>query len=225
MSRKQQVFNFSGFKNTFTHSIYPPIDCSQGATITVLSLSTFYTVKNITKQNNCLKIGENKFEIPEGNYNLTQLCEAISDLSHGDKLVLTPLYSMNRVRCESHEIVDFNVKNSINEMLGFNKKTYVAKQTHISEHEPKLYHIQSLCVHCEGAIGAFLNGEQTNEIHSANVLVPPSYRIVSEPHNLVQYKIRNAQLSELKFTICDENSQLISDDWGSKVNLSVLLTS
>lgn len=172
-----------------------------------------------------MKIGAHDHEIPEGNYSLTQLCETISDLSHGEKLVLTPLYSLNRVRCESHENVDFDVENSVNEALGFQKKSYAAKQTHVSEHEPKLHHIQSLCVHCEGAVGAFLNGVQTNEIHSAHVLVPPSYRIVSEPRNPVYYKIRGDQLSELKFTICDENGQLISEDWGSSVNLSVLLSS
>jgi len=182
-------------------------------------------VKNITKQNNCLKIGEHEHEIPEGNYNLTQLCETISELNHGDKVALTPLYALNRVRCESHENVDFDVENSVNKVLGFQKKSYAAKQTHVSETEPKLHHIQSLCVHCEGAVGAHINGLQTNEIHSANVLVPPSYRIVSEPHTLVYYKIRGDQLSELKFTIRDENGQLISEDWGSSVNLSVLLTS
>jgi hypothetical protein len=225
MPRKQQVFNFSGPQNTFTQSIYPSIDCSQGATICVLSLSTFYTVKNITKLNNCLKIGDQNYKIPEGNYNLTQLCEYISDLSDGDTLDLTPMYSMNRIRCETNKNIDFNVENSINEELGFNKQIYLAKQTHVSDKDPKLRHVQSLCVHCEGAVGSFLNGAQTNEIHCAHVLVPPTYRVISEPNNLVYYQIRNSHLSELKFTICDENSQLISEAWGSDINLSVLLTS
>lgn len=201
------------------------MDCQRGAKICVLSFSTFYSVKNITEKNNCVKIGDKVFEIPFGNYNLTQLCEYLSEHNDGNSLHLDPLYTTNRVRLETKEEIDFNLDRSANNIFGFKKKIYSADEVHISEDPPKLNHIQSISVHCLNALGAFFNGRQTSEIHCAHVLVPPTFRVISEPKNLIHYKIKDSLLTRLHFEIRDEAGKLVSADWGSDIRFTVIVTS
>lgn len=217
------VLDFCKTESSFKHTFFTPLDCSQGVTIGVISFSTFYTQKNVKNHNNKLKIGDKTFEIPPGNFNLTELCEHVSDFDGGDKLRVSPIYVLNRVRLESHLPIDFNVENSACHLFGFDKKTYAPKQTHLGERDPQLKHIQSLNIYCDQARGALHNGFNSGKIHTAQVLVPPNFRIYSEPKNLIRYRIKNYFLDEITLSVTDENGHLISSEWGSDFRLSVAI--
>lgn len=217
------VLDFCTSENTFTHSFLNPIDCSNGVTIAVISFSTFYTQKNVESHNNRFKISDKLLEIPPGNYNLTELCECISDLEGGDKLRVSPIYVLNRVRLESNLPIDFNVENSACELFGFEKRIYEPSKTHLGVADPQLKHIHSLNINCDQAQGALHNGFSTGKIHTANVLVPPNFRIYSEPKNLIRYKFKNFFLDRITLNITDENGHLISRKWGSDFRLSVAI--
>jgi hypothetical protein len=220
---RTKVFHFCGRKNVFIQDIYPPMDCHRGAKICVLSFSTFYSVKNITDENNCVKIGDKIVELTPGNYNLTQVCEFLSEHEQGKIVNCVPLYALNKVRIDTKEILDFDIERSLCNLLGFDRKKYSPNQSHVGEHDPQLNHVQTLSINCLNAEGSFQNGIQSSEIHSAHVLVPPTFRIISEPKNLIYYKIKDTHLTRLIFEVRDETGQLISPLWGSDIRFSVIL--
>jgi hypothetical protein len=220
MREKTLTYHFHGAKAKFTQTFYPPLDCSRGAKLCVSSFDTYFSGRNVTKKNNSLQVGETEIHLPEGHYSILEICDAIAESFEAGFFKLTPLYALNKVQLECKADVNFNIRNTIADILGFDKKVYVQEEVHICEHSVKMHTANSIGVHCSNCFGAFLNGKPTGCVFNVPVNVPPGFKIHTEPQNLLYYPIKDEQLTELTFWIKNDELKLLQD-WHSHINFSV----
>ena len=81
--------------------------------------------------------------------------------------------------------VDFRQYNSINSLLGFHSKLY-SSGFHESENMVNILTINIILVNIDIMSGSYVNGSTQPTIYSFFPNVSPGYKIIENPHNLLQ---------------------------------------
>lgn len=152
-------------------------------------------------------------KIPTGSYELDHLAKYLQERveKKGGKLTLNA--NNNTLQCElfCNRPVDFSKPNTVGPLLGFrNDKVLEPNETHESHLPANILKVNVIRIECNITTGSYLNNQPSHTIHEFSPKVPPGYKIIEVPHNVIYYPITVKNIQRLDLSIIDQNNQLIN---------------
>lgn len=161
------------------------------------------------------------FKIAEGTYTFSEIGDLVHEAiinnfpiredvaEHDDDSKLISIsYQKTYLRCEitSNLDIDFNVSNSIADLLGFSRKKYEANNRHISEGVIKINNVNAIRVCCNLVLGSgsYLNNKQTHSLYNFKPLVPAGYPIVVQPSTMSFLPINTTVIQHISIVLEDQ---------------------
>jgi hypothetical protein len=174
-------------------------------------LSTFNSIPNIDKRSNKFYYGENGVvEIPEGSYELQDIEDYLKSQLSDCSFTLTCNNNTLKTSILCSKNVHFDKEDSIGRLLGFGKETVLADILTESALPVSILSTAIVRVECDIVSGSFVNGKSSHIIHEFVPNVPPGYRIIEIPKNVIYFPVTQKSLSSLKIRILDENDHLVN---------------
>lgn len=214
------TFTLSGRESILSTKIYPPIILNNESEY-VLGLIEFVSsnsIANVDNRNNKFYYGENGvIEIPEGSYEITDiekfLVQHINDHEKEEsKTDLIIEANLNTLKCEIKCTKDINFKkpNNIGSLLGFKEHLLKANKRHTSDYPIDIQKVNAICVECNIVTNSYNNGKLVHMLHMFYPVVPPGYKIVEVPANVIYLPINTRYINEIVLKIVDQDGNLVN---------------
>lgn len=159
------------------------------------------------------KIPLSFIKIPTGSYELEHLSEYLQKRLKvkGAKLVLQA--NKNTLQCElfCNQPIDFSRPNTVAPLLGFkSNQVLAAYQPHESQLPANILKVNVIRVQCNIITGSYLNNQASHSIHEFSPKVPPGYKIIEVPQNVIYFPITVKNIQRIDLTLVDQHNQLIN---------------
>lgn len=130
----------------------------------------------------------------------------------------------NTLKCEieSSVYIDFRDTNSLGKVLGFNQKLLEPYKKHISDNSINISGVNTIYVHCNITTGSYIDDTQGHAIYQFSLNVPPGYKILEHPSNVIYLPINCRTISNITLKICDPTGGTI-DFRGEEINIGLHL--
>lgn len=205
------TLSITGSSSTLVTNQSPALQLDGEYECGLLYLSTFNSIPNIDNRNNKFYYGENDvIEIPEGSYELQDLNDYLQSRVQGCSLKLSCNNNTLKTTILCSKNIYFNKKNSIGKILGFGNETVQANILRESLFPIAILSTTIVRVECDIVSGSFVNGKPSHIIHEFVPNVPPGYRIIEIPRNIIYFPVTQNSLSSLKISILDINNNLVN---------------
>lgn len=173
--------------------------------------STFNSIPNIDKNNNKFHYGENEvIEIPEGSYELEDINDFlknnINDCTF--KIICNNNTLKTKIFCSKD--IHFEKNSSISSILGFGNEMLKANILHESQYPVSILPTTIVRVECDIVSGSYINEKPSHIIYEFAPNVPPGYRIIEVPKNLIYFPVNQTSVSEINIRILDNNNKLVN---------------
>lgn len=197
----------------------PPIDLHDGDyEMGLVNFETYNAIPNVDRNNNALKIDGQLIEIPVGSYELVDINAVINSQLKAKKKKSDIKFSIrannNTLKCivDCDRNVDWNVNNSIGPLLGFGKiKVLKALDSpHESAHVVDILRINTIKIECNIIHGAYMNDHSAHTIHEFFPSVPPGYKIIETPQNVIYMPLNTKKIDSIVLKIVDQDDNLIN---------------
>lgn len=146
--------------------------------------------------------------IPEGSYEISEIEKEVVKTIPDFKLV--PNNVLMNCTLKSSVMFDFNSTDGLGtKMLGF---TGFAEPNiwYYSSHKVNINNVNVIRIKCNIASGSFINGKPDHTIHSFFPLVPPGFKLVVVPQNIIYFPINVRTLDVVTITLVDQDDKIVS---------------
>lgn len=204
------TLSITGTSSTLTTNHSPSLQLDGEYECGLLYLSTFNSIPNIDCRNSKLYYGNNEeLEIPEGSYELQDLDDYIKKHIQGCTFKLTCNNNTLKTSILCSKNIYFK-NDTIGKLLGFGNETVPANILKESPFPVSILSTTIVRVECDIVSGSFINGKPSHIIHEFVPNVPPGYRIIETPKNVIYFPVTQTSLSSLKIRILDISNNLIN---------------
>ena len=207
------TFTFTGKDSVLESLFFPPLELSKNKNFVIglVDFHTYHSIPNIYNGCNKLYIDGKEFKIPDGSYEINRLEEYLQQILADHEIILSLKANKATLKSEiicSHEI-DFNKKDSINQLLGFKNRKLEANKRHDSDQPIKISKVNSLRIECNIIDCSYANGEKVYIIHEFFPSVAPGYKIIEIPREIIYLPIRSNIIENIRIRIIDEDNDLV----------------
>lgn len=233
-SNMSYTFTLSGRDSILSTNIYPPITLDEGIYVLgLIDFVTYNTIPNVDESNNKFHYRENGKQVeivfPEGSYEIEDIEKYINnhvvikevkrpqDVSNvivkeqeNSSLKISP--NLNTLMCEIKwdKDIDFAKDNTIGSLLGFERKTLQRNMIHISDHPIDIFKVNTICIDCNLVTNSYTNSKPMHIIHMFYPTVPPGYKIIEHPTNVIYLPINSRSIDQILLKILDQHGNLIN---------------
>lgn len=150
--------------------------------------------------------------IPTGAYEVKDIHEYLAKELKKFNVELNLIANKNTLKCEMNcsESVDFSMQKSIGSLLGFAMKQYEGNTTHVSELTAKILNMNVIRIECNLIKGAYINNTPVHTIHQFSPRVPPGFKIVEVPNNVIYFPVATKIISSLNISLVDQDNNSIN---------------
>lgn len=215
-----RTFTFTADKSVLEAHYFPPIylNSDRKYEIAFISFESFNSIPNVDKENNMFYITDfPAIEIPIGNYEFDDIADFINthineneDKYNDVSIVLksnhNTLHSI--IKC-SHEI-DFIKPNNIGKLLGFKPRKITANHYVESDFTVNIFSVNVIRIECNIAHGAYNNNEMVHTLHEFFPHVPPGFKIIEAPQNLIYLPVATNIIDFIRIQILDQDGKLVN---------------
>lgn len=209
-----RVFTLSDDKSEISCSIFPPVllDESKQYGIALLSIGTYNSIPNIEEgKSNKFYYADNKvLTIETGTYELTAINKYLQEKLGSKNIKITANHNTFQCKITCNFFIDFSKPNSIGPLLGFHDRILEPYVEHTSSGAIEIFDVNSINVQLNIASGSFHNGIPDHTIHTFFASVPPGYKLISTPQNLIYFPLNTHIIDNLALRITDQLGRLIS---------------
>lgn len=119
--------------------------------------------------------------------------------------------NQNTMKCElkADVYVNFIPEDSLRDLLGFNPAILHPNYLHTSARSVDISRASSLFVRCNITTGSYTGNKQDHTIYQFSLNVPPGYKILEHPTNVIYLPINCRTINNITLTICDPSGKLI----------------
>ena len=120
----------------------------------------------------------------------------------------------NTFKCVMVLLPDYTINflDNLNEILGFEKKTYTSKlvaRRIISENPVNIMTVNSILVHCNLISDSYLNGKKTTVIHSFYPNTDPGNKIIEKPVQYIYLPIPSDVIRQVTVWLTDQDQKVL----------------
>lgn len=173
---------------------------------------TFNSIPNIDISNNKFYVGGKEIIIPTGSYEISDIAKYIKGeltlLNIDFSLVANNSTLRSEIICS--EQIDFQRAGTVGDLLGFDRKILKANQKHTSTKPVEILKVNSLRVECNITTGAYINGQKAHTIYQFFPAVPPGFKIIQVPSNVIYLPVNGKTISHLRLSIVDQDGDLVN---------------
>lgn len=151
--------------------------------------------------------------IPTGSYEVSHLEAYIKKVLLLRKVEFALTENKNTLQCEilCSQPINFTKANTIGPLLGFKaRRILAANRTHISRHPADILKLNVIRVECNIIKGAYLNNKPAHTIHEFSPKVPPGYKIIETPQNVIYFPVTVKSIHDLNLSIVDQENNLVN---------------
>lgn len=151
--------------------------------------------------------------IPTGSYEVEDLSRYLKKSLLGKDISLELEANKNTLQCEilCSQHVDFSKPNTIGPLLGFRNNDILTKnQVHVSPLPADILKINVIRVECNIVTGSFLNNKPSHTIHEFSPRVPPGYKIIEVPQNVIYFPVTVKNIHTISLSVIDQNNHHIN---------------
>lgn len=205
------TLSISDTKSILTTNYSPALLLDDGFECGLLYFSTFNSIPNIDNRNNKLYYGGKDFiEIPEGSYELQDISDYLKGKLADCSFKLSCNNNTLKTTIWCTKDIHFQNKDSIGKTLGFGNETLKANILHESRFPVSILSTTVLRIECDIISGSFVNGKPSHIIHEFAPNVPPGYRIIEVPKNIIYFPVNQNSISNINIKILDVNNNIVN---------------
>lgn len=214
------TFTLTGVESILQATISPPIVLDNDAeySLGLVNFETYNSIPNIDHSNNKFYVGNRIITIPEGSYELDDINRYLRfqldnpRVNSKDSIFLNITGNNNtllsEIKCTAQ--IDFTKSDSIGALLGFKPRILKADKHHTSDYPANILKVNAICIYCNLVSGSYRNNEEAHFIHQLFPNVPPGYKIVENPTNVVYLPINTKVIDSLTIKIVDQDGELVN---------------
>ena len=106
--------------------------------------------------------------------------------------------------------IDFTHPQSIGRILGFLPRVLQPNIEHTSDFPLSITKVTCIRVDCNIIVGSYHGGRQSHTLHEFFPNVPPGYRIIECPRQVVYYPVNTSVLNTIRITLYDQDGRLLN---------------
>lgn len=205
------ALSISNTSSTITTNYSPALELEGEYECGLLYLSTFNSIPNVDYRNNHFFYGDNDvIEVPVGSYELQDLSDFLQKNVKDCSLQLSCNNNTLKTTLTCTKDVHFEKSNSLGNLLGFGNDTLKANILHESRYPINILSTTVLRVECDIVSGSFVNGNPSHIIHEFAPNVPPGYRIIEIPKNIIYFPVNQNSISSINVRLLDSNNRTVN---------------
>lgn len=208
--------------STLRSILFPALHLHKGRIweAALLDLTTYNSIPNVSeKVNNKFHYYKSKNEdgnyssleeisLPTGSYEIDDINEIIQK-HMGGKSYISIKGNNNTMKTEikSKYYIDFSEEQSVGELLGFSKSTPILEpdRDHTGDKTVSILKVNTINVTCNIIQGSYRDGENLHILHTFYPSVPPGFKIIERPQNLVYLPLNTSYISDIVLNIVDQD--------------------
>lgn len=177
----------------------------------LLYFSTFNSIPNIDSKNNKFYYGDDQVvEIPEGSYELIDISDYLRENIHDCSFNLDSNNNTLRSSIICSKDIHFEKCPLLAKIFGFEKETLKANILHESRLPVSILPTTVLRIECDIVRGSYTDGKPSHIIHEFTPNVPPGYRIIEIPKNIIYLPVNQNSISSISVRIVDSQNNLVN---------------
>lgn len=205
------TLSITGSSSTLITNLSPALQLEGEYECGLLYISTFNSIPNIDHRNNKFYYGKNKvIEIPEGSYELQDIDDYLKEHLQGCSFTLTCNNNTLKTSILCSQSIYFDKERSVGRLLGFGSDSIQANILTESPYPVSILSTTIVRIECDIVSGSFVNGKPSHIIHEFVPNVPPGYRIIETPKNVIYFPVTQNSLSSITIRILDVNNHLVN---------------
>lgn len=220
-----RLLNFHGHDSVLTATYNPSIELPKNVDLGValVSFNSFYSIANITEENNNFYFADKYISLPKGVYDLDDISNWIKRYAD-PKIDIT--LNMNTLKVEIISPVDihFDKPKNFGSLLGYSRKVLLAGLRNVSDELVKLHPVSTINIECSIASGSYKNSKSCHVIHEFTPDVPFGYKILQRPKRIYLPIINNSSVHDITLRVTDQNHRLL-DFRNESINIVLHLQS
>lgn len=209
------TLSLSGTSSILETQYFPPIELSanKNYVLGLVELLTFNSIPNIDIGKNKFYVGDNVvIVLPTGSYEIEDIEKYLQHRLIPKNITIRLRPNNNTLRSEikcNHDI-DFQPQDSIASLLGFSNNKLSRNTTHSSELPVSILKVNALRVECNITSGAYINDRKVHTIHEFFPAVPPGYKIIEAPSQVIYLPIAVKVIDHIQLSIVDQDEELVN---------------
>ncbi|ESO99309.1 hypothetical protein LOTGIDRAFT_158389 [Lottia gigantea] len=202
------------------------LDRNQEYELGLKYFSVYNSIRNINEKNNQIKISTDNgvtfktISLLPGSFEYIAINEYLSEyggsINGKNNIEFEGNLNLNKIKLilRNNSQVDFNVENSLNTLLGFDKRVYT--QSTLAPHKANIENdIDVINIHCNLINGGFFNKYKRQIIYSLPTFtVPIGYRIIEKPFQTTYLPLNSFMIKDINLEIKDGKNRFI--DFGNE---------
>lgn len=150
--------------------------------------------------------------IPVGSYEIVEIEELLKNKlkPHGVELSLKVNKNTMHSELVCNRSIDFRPNDSLATLLGFQHKTLVEKEKHISRSVVKISRVNVIKFECSIINNSYSNGKLAHTIHEFFPNVAPGYKIIEVPKNIIYLPVFVKSLTHINIKLVDQDNNLVN---------------
>lgn len=155
---------------------------------------------------------ENTIRLPTGSYELDDIANFLKDELKSRNITLKIKANNNTLKCELKctAWIDFTSPDSLAPLLGFEKKKLPPNIHHVSTNPVVINNVNIVRVECNLVRGSYTNGVEGHVLHEFALGVPPGYKIIESPQNIIYLPLNTTYIHEVTIKLTDQEGNLIN---------------
>jgi hypothetical protein len=204
----------------------------------LLDFTTYNSIPNVVEGiNNKLhyyreKTDENVYStlevysLPTGSYEIDDINNLIQKNLGKDNITILGNNNTMKSEITSKYFLDFSKDHSIGELLGFSKSNAIleANKIHTGDGTVTILKVNTIDITCNIIHGSYRNGENRHILHTFYPSVPPGFKLIERPHNLVYLPLNTSYISDIVLNILDQDGNIV-DFRGESITVRLHLRS
>lgn len=205
------TLSISSLTSTSTINYSPALQLDGEYECGLLYFSTFNSIPNIDRTNNKLHYGDSEIiEIPEGSYELQDISDYLRENVKNCSFELTCNNNTLKTAIKCSKDIHFEKNPLLGKVLGFGIETLKANILNVSRFPVSILSTTVLRIECDIVSGSYINGKPSHTIHEFAPNVPPGYRIIEIPRNVIYFPVNQNSICSITIRIVDANNNLIN---------------
>lgn len=208
------MLTLSGTSSLLETHYFPPIELNptKDYVLGLVELLTFNSIPNIDVGNNKFYVDDQVITIPTGSYEIEDIANYLRDVLDRANISIEIKPNNNTlhsyIKCSRK--IDFQPSDSIGRLLGFTPRVLEGNVLHESDSPVTILKINALNVECNIASGAYTNERKVHTIHQFFPVVPPGYKIIEVPKQIIYVPIAVRAIQHLQIRLVDQNGDLVN---------------